>query len=354
MMCSIQLRVGSDPPAGSESEDEGYILQEQSPPKWTPLPPPNVSYILWNTMSRLSDKYIDEREKEQDDRRDVEGVLPTCNRVEVPLIKKDSDIVEPMNCGEAGNEFVEEGDNFLNMSVEDEQAFDALIQEDLDFVVSQGIHQPQKSTLSQVPLGVEASASVKQNVPSMSALKDVKSNNLMSRSPVDIYEIGDDFDDISTEDLNLIDETVELYVKNSPDSSSSDESLPPVPWGRQSTTATKHNSKSRTIWLPLSDSISTSHNSENCLKGAGISVASEASYSEVKDKFSGGSTSQSHHLALKQCFRCYFKFPPRYVPNMRRDAFSSPPYTICTLCLLYNLKFFLYIYTAYTGIETIK
>ena len=365
-----------------ESENESDVALEQSPPKWTPLPLPNTNYILWNTMSMLSKDYINEREKDISQL----NVLPSSQEVQ---IEKNSDILEPTHYGEVGKVPVEEGEDSFNMltedeqvfaalmeqdfgdelkgktkeelvgqsdvkdevtlfkeperhversnsdmegddafniSMEEEQVFSALSQENFDTIPSQCTHQLQESTSVPSPGNVDKF----NNIPSTLSTFDSKKDNTVNKSPVDVYKIDSDSDNMSIEDLNRIDKDIELFIENSQESSSSDD-IPPVQWDRHSTTKTKHSSKSRAKWLPVSDSISAScfppksasigsrsssaPSNANCIK-------SDSSKVNIKGEFSGASVqslgsvagSGSHHLAVEQCLICYFKFPPRYVP----------------------------------------
>ena len=231
---------------------------------------------------------------------------------------------------------VSSGDEF-NASFEDEQFIDTLVLQGMDAVPTDHVEPPPSPSLHpSSPAHAHGSTSNKD--PSPSSPKDMV---LTSHSPpaTDIYEIDDEFD-FSQEDYNQIDEDVELYIKQSPDSSSTDEDLPPVQWTKQSPPTHKLSTthKNKTQWVPVGSHSSSAYSSSTTgahfstkkesnsgrdyLQGIQSSSVAGGHSGTVRDVQSHPSTSSqavarasgasASGLAIKRCSVCFFEFPERY------------------------------------------
>ncbi len=257
--------------------------------------------------------------------------------------------VEPAN----GNQVLsDKGNDFLEISIEDEQAFDALMQEDFDFDTcssQETTSHTKNSFVAFEPSNVTPCTSHTGN-----PTNNDEASLTLCNPPVESYDIDDEFDEISVDDLNRIDREVDLYIERSPDSSSSDElrHLPPVRWDKSTNPVVKpsqiHVSKANWVPVARSSHSGTDLNPVVCRKS--YSIVKKVDLSEVKGEHSGesirqvlpvascqgvptlqpavsaaavsfgpsvsNSTATTSHLAVKQCPMCYFEFPARYVVKL--------------------------------------
>ncbi len=341
----------NDLPAGGVSEEESDGSAEQPSLKWTPLPPPNIKYNLWNAVSMFRDDEVEETNTANehfgsDSFEKFGDGMHSSHFVKESHMEIDTAVnVQPPN--EDQKVFSDE-DDFLDMSIEDERVFDKIMQEDMDFdtLSSQETTIHTKNTF----VALEPSNRTIPSCTSHTSQNDNPTNNdeasLTSYNPpVDIYDIDNEFDEISVDELNRIDREVDIYIERSPDSSSSDE-LPPVRWDKSTDPVVKpsqvhHISKAN--WLPVVQQPGADLNPVVCRKSYSnvkkVEVRGENSGTSIRQvspvtsqgvptlqpavpaavsfgpSVSNSTTAITSHLAVKQCPMCYFEFPARYVVN---------------------------------------
>ncbi len=238
--------------------------------------------------------------------------------------------VEPAN----GNQVLsDKGNDFLEISIEDEQVFDALMQEDFDFDTCSS----QETTSHTKNSFVALEPSNVTPCTSHTGEDDNPTNNdeaslTSCNPPVESYDIDDEFDEISVDDLNRIDREVDLYIERSPDSSSSDElrHLPPVRWDKSTNPVVKSSQihVSKANWVPVEKvdlaEVKGEHSGDSIRQVLPVTACQgvptlQPAVSAAAVSFGpsvSNTTATTSHLAVKQCPMCYFEFPARYVVKL--------------------------------------